>query len=105
MIFFLENFLLNYKNRKNDSCLQFFCLNPSGPSHNIEAVLWASWNTMMKTASRLKGYGFMKVVPKWYITSSLNSQVKNYYMNMGGKYNTPNNSEKLNTEDAVNYIV
>ena len=89
-------------NSAND---KFLCLNPSGPSHNIEAVQWASWNTMMKTDRPLKGYGFMKVVPKWYITSSLNSQVKNYYMNMGGKYTTPNNSEKLNTEDAVTYIV
>ena len=89
-------------NSTND---KFLCLNPSGPSHNIEAVQWASWNTMMKTDRPLKGYGFMKVVPKWYITSSLNSQVKNYYMNMGGKYTTPNNSEKLNTEDAVTYIV
>ena len=89
-------------NSAND---KFLCLNPSGPSHNIEAVQWASWNTMMKTDRPLKGYGFMKVVPKWYIISSLNSQVKNYYMNMGGKYTTPNNSEKLNTEDAVTYIV
>lgn len=75
---------------------KFLCLNPSGPSHNINAVQWATWTQMMNTDRGLKDKGFMSVMPCWDLTSSNKTNAKYYYYNMGGKYTVPANSEYCN---------
>lgn len=72
---------------------RFLCLNPSGPSHYIEAVQWASWAEMMSTDRPLKGHGFMSVTPYWNLTSSDKTHAINYYNNMGGKHVVSPNAE------------
>lgn len=75
---------------------KFLCLNPSGPSHNINAVQWATWTQMMNTDRGLKENGFMAVTPNWDLTSTDKTHAKYYYYNMGGKYTRPSNNEYCN---------
>lgn len=82
----------------------FLCLNPSGPSHNINAVQWATWTQVMNTDRALKENGFMKVTPYWNLTTLDKNHAKYYYYNMGGKYVIPNNSEYPN-KSISNYKV
>jgi len=75
---------------------KFLCLNPSGPSHNINAVQWATWSQITNTDRSLKEHGFMQVQPNWNLTTLDKTHVKYYYYNMGGKYAIPNNLEYPN---------
>ena len=88
-------------NSVNDT---FLCLNPSGPSHNIKAVQWATWTEVMNTDRALKENGFMKVTPSYYLNSTIMEFVKYYYYNMGGKYVAPANSQMVNTEDNPSIV-
>lgn len=80
----------------NSATNKFLCLNPSGPSHNIKAVQWATWTQMMNADRPLKENGFMAVTPNWDLTSADKTHAKYYYYNMGGKYTTPSNNEYTN---------
>ena len=80
-------------NSAND---KFLCLNPSGPSHNIAAVQWATWTEVMSTNRALKDNGFMAVTPYWNLTTQDKTYAANYYYNMGGKYTIPSNNEYPN---------
>lgn len=75
---------------------KFLCLNPSGPSHNINAVQWATWTEVTNTDRKLKENGFMAVSPYWNLTSQDKVYASNYYYNMGGKYTVVSNSEYCN---------
>ncbi|RAP51747.1 MAG: hypothetical protein BZ138_04460 [Methanosphaera sp. rholeuAM270] len=77
---------------------RFLCLNPSGPSHNIAAVQWATWTEMMNTDRPLKEHGFMAVTPYWNLTGIDKTHAKYYYYNMGGKYTVQPNSEYCNNK-------
>lgn len=83
-------------NNVNDT---FLCLNPSGPSHNINAVQWATWSQVTNTDRALKENGFMKVTPYYTLNDTVKELAKFYYYNMGGKYTAPANSQYANTED------
>ena len=87
-------------NQDND---KFLCLNPSGPSHRINAVQWATWSEIMNTDRALKENGFMSVTPYWNLSDLNKTQAKFYYYNMGGKYTTPNNSEYPNS--SINSLI
>lgn len=89
-------------NELND---RFLCLNPSGPSHRIGAVQWATWSEIMNTDRSLKENGFMSVEPYYSLTSQEKTQIKYYYYNMGGKYQTPNNMEYPNSNSKDNQVV
>lgn len=89
-------------NSVNDT---FLCLNPSGPSHNIKAVQWATWTQIKNTDRALKGNGFMKVTPYWNLTSTDKTHAKYYYYNMGGKYTTPANSQYPNQSNNKYTVV
>ncbi|MCD7781963.1 MAG: Ig-like domain repeat protein [Methanosphaera sp.] len=82
----------------NSNTDKFLCLNPSGPSHNIDAVQWATWTEVLSTDKSLSSSGFMKVTPYYNLTNQIKTQVKYYYYNMGGKYITPNNNEDPSRE-------
>ena len=86
---------------------KFLCLNPSGPSHNIAAVQWATWTEMMNTDRPLKENGFMAVTPYWTLTSSDITHAQCYYFNMGGKYTAPANAENPKTgyDNKVSFTV
>lgn len=84
--------IIDYNNQTD----RFLALNPSGPSHNINAVGWISWTQVMNTDKGLKENGFMKVTPYWTLTSQELSEAKYYYYNMGGKYTTPSNEQRPN---------
>ena len=86
---------------------RFLCLNPSGPSHNINAVQWATWTQIKNTDRALKDNGFMKVTPTWTMTTQQKQYTQNYYNNMGGKYTTPCNFEYPNNgeDNIVKYTV
>lgn len=83
----------------------FLCLNPSGPSHRINAVQWATWSQIQNTDRALKEHGFMQVTPYWDLTSTDKNNAKFYYYNMGGKYTVPNNSEYPNQSIAQFKVV
>lgn len=80
---------------------KFLCLNPSGPSHNINSVSWSSWSQICNVDRRLKDNGFMAVSPYWNLNASDLTHAKNYYSNMGGKYVAPNNSEYPNSGSCL----
>ena len=84
---------------------RFLCLNPSGPSHRIGAVQWATWSELRNTDRALKENGFMKVEPYFSLTSQEKTQTKYYYYNMGGKYTTPNNWEYPNSNSKDNPVI
>ncbi|MBQ6218285.1 MAG: C39 family peptidase [Methanosphaera sp.] len=88
-------------NNVNDT---FLCLNPSGPSHNINAVQWATWSQVTNTDRPLKENGFMKVTPYYTLTDTIKEFTKFYYYNMGGKYTAPANSQYANTEDNPSIV-
>ena len=88
----------------NSNTDRFLCLNPSGPSHYIAAVQWATWTEMMNTDRPLKENGFMAVTPDWHLSSSDIAHAKNYYNNMGGKYYSPSNKEYPN-DDRYNSLL
>lgn len=83
----------------NPTTDKFLGLNPSGPSHRIEASRWNTWQEMMNANRRLHGNGFSKVVPSWNLTIKQKEHVSNYYSNMGGKYTPPNNNENPRSND------
>ncbi|HIH36161.1 MAG TPA: Ig-like domain repeat protein [Methanosphaera sp.] len=83
----------------------FLCLNPSGPSHNINAVQWATWTQVRNTDRALKDHGFMQVTPYRDLTTAEKNIAKFYYYNMGGKYTTPNNLEYPNTVNKYTVVV
>ena len=83
---------------------RYLCLNPSGPSHNIAAVQWATWNQIMSTDRSLKDNGFMSVTPCWDLSSEDKVHVQYYYNNMGGKYSIPYNLEYPNNGNDNQYI-
>ena len=80
----------------NSQTDKFLCLNPSGPSHNIAAVQWATWTQMMNTDRSLKDHGFMAVSPYRNLSSINKTHAMYYYYNMGGKYTIPANNEYCN---------
>lgn len=82
----------------NSQTDKFLCLNPSGPSHRIDAVQWATWTQMQNTDRKLKDHGYMSVTPCWTLTNTIKTQVKYYYYNMGGKYTTPSNNQYPNSK-------
>lgn len=75
---------------------RFLCLNPSGPSHNIAAVQWATWTEMMNTDRPLKEHGFMAVTPYRNLNATDKTHAAYYYYNMGGKYTVSPNNEYTN---------
>ncbi len=83
---------------------KFLCLNPSGPSHNISAVMWANWTEMMNTDRGLKENGFMAVTPYWNMNNSQKTLISNYYYNMGGKYVAPANLEYPNVGSSLSNV-
>ena len=87
-------------NQVND---KFLCLNPSGPSHRINAVQWATWTEIMNTDRPLKENGFMAVTPYRDLNASDKIHAQFYYYNMGGKYTVPNNSEYPNS--SINSLI
>lgn len=83
----------------------FLCLNPSGPSHRIDAVQWATWSQITNTDRSLKENGFMQVQPNWSLTTLDKTHAAYYYYNMGGKYTTPNNLEYPNNKNTKYTVV